>query len=313
MADARIHAESKSLPAREQAELSAGRSSAPTGTSARQRSDFVLNPRPHRDHRAGLAVDRHSPSTAFTLIELLVVIAIIALLASMLLPVLSKAKGKAQQIGCLNNLKQLTLAVQLYVGDNSEWYPPMQDRLSNGAESSWRSYLYDYVGRAPSIYDCPSEKDERYASGKTGKNRPANLTVLGQFVAGEIDIPSGLGAVDVHWVSGGAPPPFGRPKGYENNVCKSTVIESPSRLLILGDGHSDIYGVWPQDRWWIWKEIGDANSPGYNRVAQGDKGAVRHNRRSNYARADGSVALLDGARIPCNTNECAWSVKSDPH
>ena len=141
------------------------------------------------------------------------VIAIIAILAAMLLPVLSRAKQRAQGASCLNNGKQLMLALHLYSNDNNDFYPPNPDDGNTDPGYNWcggnagihgpqefdpdvlldpsRSLLAKYLGHDPKVFKCPADL-------RTGVYQGANPSLAGQIVpaARTFSMSQAVGTID---------------------------------------------------------------------------------------------------------------------
>lgn len=124
-----------------------------------------------------------SDQSAFTLVELLVVLVVIGILLGLLLPAVSKAKEAGRATVCLSNLRQIGIALQLYVQDNNNLLPVMRDKsfdtnapLTNALPSP-DFVMSNYLG-AVKVLRCPSDRKQIYE--RTGSSYAWNSLLNGQ-------------------------------------------------------------------------------------------------------------------------------------
>ena len=167
---------------------------------------------PNRRPYSGLILRRRHEEAAFTLIELLVVIAIIAILASLLLPALGRAKNEAKDVDCISNLRQLGLGIRLWASDQGDMYP-WNVTVANGGDKGsldWADNIRCVSNQVQNtrIPVCPRDLS-RTAANNWSVMLYSNISYLfgksftqartQDIIVGDFNVIGGGGGGDVTW------------------------------------------------------------------------------------------------------------------
>ncbi len=213
---------------------------------------------------------KHRNKNGFTLIELLVVIAIIAILAAILFPVFAQAREKARQASCLSNMKQIGLAMMMYVQDYDETYPCALVAEADSATPSGITFISSIrpYTKSDAIWTCPSQP-------------------------GKGIITSGWGDVSIHYALNGAV--TGKFSGntsawggnWWNTPAVETQITSPAEIIAVYDLWQGNGGAQPGVDYDDYRSMNCSMFAEYGYALNGHRPSEVHNQGLNIVFADG--------------------------